>query len=165
MSKVNWLDALIIVISIALSFIGLRQGLIKLMFTLAGLIAGIYLAGHYYGTAAEQLFGSGSEANIGAFALILVTVLVVAALFGFLLQRLLRTLELGWVDRGGGVVLGLGIGAIACAAMLAIVAKYPLWGIENAISQSYLAEFLIERFPLMLDILPEEFDFLCQFFQ
>jgi membrane protein required for colicin V production len=126
---------------------------------------GIYLAGHYYEAVAEQLFGSGSGANIGALALILVLVLIVAALLSFLLQRLLRTLELGWADKGGGVVLGLGVGAIVCAAILTIIAKYPFGGIENAISQSYLAEFLLQRFPLMLSLLPEEFDFLYQFFQ
>ncbi len=161
----NWLDVLIIIISVAFAFIGLQHGLLRAMFTVAGLIGGIYLAGQYYRSVAEQLFGSGSGAEIGAFGLILVAVVVVANLVSLLLQRLLSPLKIsGVVDRGGGFVFGLGVGAIMCAAILTIITKYPFGGIEGTISHSSIAELLIDRLPLLLDLLPEEFDFLRDFF-
>jgi len=50
-----------------------------------------------------------------------------------------------------------------CAAVLAIVGKY-LPGTEEAISHSAIAKLLIEQFPLLLALLPEEFDFIRDFF-
>ena len=63
----------------------------------------------------------------------------------------------------GLFVLGAGIGGMLCAAVLAIVGKY-LPGTEEAISHSAIAKLLMEQFPLLLALLPGEFDFIRDFF-
>jgi len=160
----NWLDIVIIVVAVLLGIAGLRQGIIRTVFGIAGLIGGIVLAGRYYGGLAALLSPSGATwVNIAAYAIILIATLIVAGVVGSLVAKLVHLVLLGWLDRLVGCVLGVFIGGLLCAAVLAIVVKY-YPGTEAAISQSGLAKFLMGGFPLLLALLPGEFDFIRDFF-
>ena len=160
----NWLDIVIIVVAVLLGLVGLRQGIIKTVFGIAGLIGGIVLAGRYYSGLAALLSPAGATwANIAACAIILIATLIVAGVIGWLVAKLVHLVLLGWLDRLVGCILGVFIGGLICAAVLAIVGKY-YPGAETVISQSVIARFLMERFPLLLALLPEEFDFIRDFF-
>jgi membrane protein required for colicin V production len=145
----NWLDIVIIVVIALLGFVGLRQGLIRTVFGIAGLIGGIVLAGRYYDELAARLFPSGASwANIAAYAIIAIATLVVAGVIGWLLAKLVNFAALGWLDRVMGLILGIVIGGLLCAAILAIAVKY-YPGMEATISQSVIAKFLVGGFPLL----------------
>jgi membrane protein required for colicin V production len=145
----NWLDIVIIVVVALLGFAGLRQGLIRTVFGIAGLIGGIFLAGRYYDELAAFLFPSGATwANIAAYAIIAVATLVVAGVIGWLLAKLVNFAALGWLDRLVGLILGIVIGGLLCAAILAIVVKY-YPGMEATINESLIARFLVGGFPLL----------------
>jgi membrane protein required for colicin V production len=160
----NWLDIVIIVVAVLLGLAGLRQGIIKTVFGIAGLIGGIVLAGRYYDELAELIFpASATWAQIAAYIIILLATLLVAGVIGWLVARLVHFVMLGWLDRLVGCVLGVFIGGLLCAAILAIVGKYSP-GAEAVISQSGLAKLLMEGFPLLLALLPAEFDFIRDFF-
>jgi membrane protein required for colicin V production len=160
----NWLDIVIIVVAVLLGIVGLRQGIIRTVFGIAGLIGGIVLAGRYYGGLAALLSPSGATwANIAAYAIILFATLIVAGVIGSLVAKLVHLVMLGWLDRLVGCILGVVIGGLLCAAVLAIVLKY-YPGTEPVIAQSGVAEFLMEQFPLLLALLPKEFDFIRDFF-
>jgi len=145
----NWLDIVIIVALILLGVAGLRQGMIRTVFGIAGLIGGIFLAGRYYDELAARLFPSGAIwGNIAAYAIILIATLVVAGVIGWLLAKLVNFAALGWLDRFMGFILGVVIAGLLCAAILAIAVKfYP--GMEATISQSVIARFLVGGFPLL----------------
>jgi len=160
----NWLDIVIIVVAVLLGISGLRQGIIKTAFGIAGLIGGIVLAGRYYSGLAALLSSSGATwANIAAYAIILIATLVVAGVLGHFVSKLVHFAALGWLDRLVGFIFGLFIGGVFCAAVLAIVGKYYA-GAEPVISSSVIARFLMEQFPLLLALLPGEFDFIRDFF-
>jgi len=160
----NWLDIVIIVVAVLFGILGLRQGIIKTVFGIAGLIGGIVLAGRYYDELAALLSSSGATwAKIASYAIILIATLIVAGVVGSLVAKLVHIVLLGWLDRLVGCVLGVFIGGLLCAAVLAIVVKY-YPGTEAVISQSGLAKFLMEGFPLLLALLPGEFDFIRDFF-
>jgi membrane protein required for colicin V production len=160
----NWLDIVIIIVVALLGFAGLRQGIIRTVFGIAGLIGGIVLAGRYYDELAALLSPAGATwANIAAYAIILLATLVVAGVVGHFVAKLVHFAALGWLDRLVGFILGVVIGGLLCAAVLAIVGKY-YPGAEAVISQSGLARFLMEQFPLLLALLPGEFDFIRDFF-
>jgi len=160
----NWLDIVIIVVAVLLGIAGLRQGIIKTVFGIAGLIGGIVLAGRYYGGLAALLSPAGATwASIAAYATILIATLIVASVIGWLVAKLVHLTILGWLDRLVGCILGVVIGGLLCAAVLAIVGKY-YPGAEAVISQSVIAKFLMEQFPLLLALLPPEFDFIRDFF-
>ena len=145
----NWLDILIIVVLVLLGIAGLRQGMIRTVFGIAGLIGGIVLAGRYYDELAARLFPSGAIwGNIAAYAIILLATLLVAGVIGWLIAKLVNFAALGWLDKVMGFILGVVIGGLLCAAILAIAVKfYP--GMEATISQSVIARFLVGGFPLL----------------
>ncbi len=161
----SWLDiALIVVIGIA-AFMGLRIGIIKAVLTLAGVILGVILAGRFYVALAERLTFIPQEtlARLVAFAVILIGVVLVFSIIAGVLKWLASLVLLGWVNRLGGAFLGLTMGAIFCGALLAIWTKF--LGISDPIAESALATFLLDRFPMVLALLPEEFDSVRSFFQ
>ena len=156
----NWLDIVIVVIGIIFGFLGLWKGAIRAAFGIVGLIGGIALAGHYYQQLASLLSSSGATwAKIAAYAIILIAVWVLANILGWFIARLVHVTMLGWVDRLIGCILGVGIGLLLVSALLAIASKY-LPGMEATIASSAVARFLMAQFPLLLGLLPEEFDFI-----
>jgi membrane protein required for colicin V production len=145
----NWLDIVIIVVVVFLGIVGLRQGLIRTVFGIAGLIGGIFLAGRYYDELAALLFPSSAIwANIAAYAIIAVATMVVAGVIGWLIAKLVNFVALGWLDKLVGGILGVVIGGLLCAAILAIIVKY-YPGMEATINQSIIARFIVRGFPLL----------------
>ena len=161
----NWLDIVILVIVVIAVFLGLKIGVIKAALSLAGLIAGVILAGRYYLPLSERLafILQANVAKIVAFALILIGVMLLAALLAKLLQWATSAVMLGWVNHLGGAVFGLVLGAILCGALLATWVRF--WGITDIVRQSSLAVILLDRFPAVLALLPDEFDTLRSFFK
>jgi len=161
----SWLDIVIIVVVGSAAFWGLRIGIIKAILSLAGLVAGVILAGRYYIPLSEQLafIPQASIAKIVAFAIILIGIVVIAGVLANLLKWIVSVMMLGWINRLGGAVFGLVLGAIFCSALLAIWGKF--LGIEGAIAESGLAPVLLDRFPMVLALLPDEFDAVRSFFQ
>lgn len=162
----NWVDIAIIIVGIIFIVIGLKQGLIRTVFSIAGLAGGIALAGRYHEPFAAVLSpGGASWAGIAAFAIIVIITLVVANLVGMLVKRAANILLLGWIDKVFGGILGAIIGLVLCAALLTIVSKFfPDLG-QDVIGQSAVAKVVMEQFPMLLGLLPEDFDFIRDFFQ
>lgn len=161
----NWLDIAIGIVMAITALIGLWVGLIRAVFSLAGIVVGVILAGRYYATVAGWLsfISQPSVAKAIAFILILLAVVVIAFLLANLLKWAMSVMMLGWVNRVGGAVLGLFLAATACGALLAMWVKF--FGISGAVSGSFLARFLLDYFPLVLKLLPKEFDVVRSFFQ
>ena len=160
----NWLDIVIIVLIAIPTLIGLKIGIIKAALSLAGVILGTILAGHYYVALAEQLtfISQDNLAKIAAFAIILIGVMLIASVLAAVLKWVVSAVMLGWVNRLGGAVFGFLLGAVFCGALLAIWANFLGTG---AITSSGLATLLLDRFPMVLALLPEEFDAVRSFFQ
>ncbi len=161
----NWLDIVILIALVISTLGGLMQGLIRAALTLAGLIVGVILAGRFYEPLAGLLgfIPNENAAKIVAFVLILVAVMVVAMLLATLFRSIAKaTIILGWLDHIGGAVFGLLIGAISWSVILAIWVKF--FGGE-LVTGSFLAKVLLDKFPLILGLLPGEFDAIRGFFR
>ncbi len=160
----NWLDIILIVLLVIPTLIGLRRGLIKAVLSLAGLIIGVVLAGNFY-QPVSKLFGfinNQDVANILAFVLILVLVIVIATVLARLLKFAVSVVMLGWVDHVGGAVFGFLLGAIFLSAILATWVKFFGTGI---VTESFFAGVLLDKFPMILALLPNDFDAVRDFFQ
>lgn len=160
----NWLDIVIIVAIAIPTLIGLRMGIIKAALSLVGLIVGVILAGLYYVPLSQQLsfIPQASVAKVVAFAIILIGIMVVAGVLARLLKWVASVTMLGWVNQLGGAIFCFVLGAIFCGAILAIWVKFLGAG---AIAESGLAAVLLDRFPMVLALLPHEFDAIRSFFQ
>ncbi len=161
----NWLDIGIIIFILIPTFIGFSQGIIKAVLSLAGLILGVILAGRYHALLAEQLtfISQVSLANVVAFAIIVLVVMIAATVTAAVLKWAVTAIMLGWVNRLGGAALGFVLGAVFCSAALAMWVKF--LGISAPIAQSALAGFLLDTFPVILALLPAEFGEIHGFFR
>jgi membrane protein required for colicin V production len=160
----NWLDILILVLIAVPAVAGLKFGIIKILFTVAGIIIGVVLAGQFSGSLAGKLtfIDDPGWAQIAAFAFIMIAVLILAGVAAGFLSSVLSAILLGWVNRLGGAVLGIVMGGIFCGAILTMWVKF--LGIGDTISSSPLAGFLLNGFPFILALLPSEFDSVRSFF-
>ncbi len=161
----NWLDIVIIIALALTTFLGFKTGLIKAALSLAGLIVGVILAGRCYLTFSEWLSFIPNEnaAKIAAFVIIVIGVMIIAAVLAHLLKWAVSAMMLGWVNHLGGAVLGLALGVIFCGAILAIWVKW--LGAGSTITESAVAALLLDKFPLILGLLPDEFNAVRSFFQ
>ena len=123
MSTFDWAVLIIGVLSV---LSGLSKGIMRSLAGIAGLLVGIYLATNNYQLAAEWLrpwVESESVAGLAGFLLIMTVFLLLGAVAGRSLQGLMRSAEIGWVDRTFGAGFGFIRGwIVASAAYLAITA-------------------------------------------
>ena len=161
----SWLDIVLLVVIANPTLLGFRAGIIKAVLSLAGVIVGVILAGRYYVLLSEQLtfITHAGAAKIVGFAIILIVVMIIAGVAASLLKWAASVVLLGWVNRLGGALFGLVLGAILCGAFLATWINF--LGIGGAIADSALARVLLDYFPVVLALLPDEFDAVRSFFQ
>jgi membrane protein required for colicin V production len=160
----NWLDIVIIIVIVISIFMGLKAGIIKVLFMLAGGIIGVVLAGRYSDSLASKLtfISDPNIAGIVAFVIIILAVMIIAMILAMVIKKIVSAVLLGWVDHLGGAVLGLLVGAIFCGAVLAMWIKYQ--GLSDAVTSSALANFLLTKFTIVLGLLPSEFQSIKDFF-
>jgi membrane protein required for colicin V production len=161
----SWLDIVILIIIVVPTLIGLKIGIIKAFLTAVGVVVGVILAGRFYGQFAGILtfISQPGWAKIAAFAIILIGVMVIFSIAAFLIKKIVSAMLLGWANHLCGAVLGFVLGAIFCGAVLTIWVKFI--GIGDTISGSALAGVLLDGFPMVLALLPDEFDSVRSFFQ
>jgi membrane protein required for colicin V production len=115
------IDIIISVLLVIGLISGLRDGLVKQVAGLAGLIGGLLLGRAFYMPVGEWLgttFGiSADAAHITAFILILIVVPLLFSLVGWLVSKILSAICLGWINR----ILGGLVGVLKFALFAGIV--------------------------------------------
>ncbi len=160
----NWFDAVLIVVLIISTLLGLWRGFISMLLPLIGLILGIYVAGKHYGTLGDSLpINDPQQAEWAAYAIIVIAFLVIFGILAFFIKKFVHWTLLGWVDRLLGGILGLVSGALFMAAALAACVKFDFG--TSFIQGSGIAQLLLDWFPAVLGLLPGEFDSVKDFFQ
>ena len=161
----SWLDIVIIVLVAVPTIIGLKAGIIKVLLSVVGVIVGVILAGRFYESFAGVLtfISQPAVAKVVAFAIIMIGVMIIASVVASLIKWAVSAVLLGWVNRLGGAVLGFILGAVFCGALLSMWVNF--LGINAVISDSPLARILLDSFPVVLALLPAEFDSVRSFFQ
>jgi membrane protein required for colicin V production len=121
----DWLLIAILVYSTVAAFL---RGFFRELFSLVGLIAGILLASWNYPVIADDLVGwigiSLTLAEIAAFLLIVLTVMILCGLAGRLLSTTARTIGLGFLDRLLGAGFGLARGFLLGVALMMAAAAF-----------------------------------------
>jgi membrane protein required for colicin V production len=138
----DWLLVAILVYSTVAAFL---RGFFREIFSLVGLVAGILVASWNYALVAERLEGwlviPFATAEIAAFLVIVVVVMVLCGLAGKILAKLVRTIGLGFLDRLLGAGFGLARGfLLGVAVMMAAVAFVPqsTWLKDSQLSLYFL---------------------------
>src|SRR3954452_9061400 len=108
----NWVDVTILTALIVSLLLGLYWGLIRQIAATFGLLASIWLAGHFYQNVANflhppeggGLIGDPNMAKIVAFVGIVIVVSVVIGTISGILRTILNLIFLGWLDHIAGAV-------------------------------------------------------------
>jgi membrane protein required for colicin V production len=160
----NWFDIVLIAVLLLSTIIGIWRGFINMVLPLIGIIIGIVLAGIYAPTVGGWLSIENPEhAAWTGYAIIMVGTLIVSIILAVILTRFIHLTLLGWLDRLLGGLFGLALGALLCAASLAACVKYDLG--TDFIQGSAIAQFMLDKFPAILILLPGDFDSVKDFFQ
>jgi membrane protein required for colicin V production len=141
MNLFDWFLIAILAYSVVMAFL---RGIILELFTLGGLIAGLLLAAwNYYRIAMylERIITSPATAQIIAFLLIVVVVMILSTLLGKALTRTAHAIGLGFFDRLLGAVFGFARGCLMAIAILMAVAAFrphSTWAENSRLSPYFL---------------------------
>src|SRR4030042_6958620 len=157
----NWLDGVILVVLIWFIFAAFNAGFIREVVTIVSAVLGVVLAGLFYERLADDVgtfIDSERAARTVAFLLIFGAVALAGQVAAMLLKETAGLLMLGTFDHLAGAVFGLAKGVVIVQVLLILFATYPSLGLDDAISGSELSPVFTEDAPILLPVLPAEFD-------
>jgi membrane protein required for colicin V production len=137
-------DCFLIAILAYSTIMAFVRGIILELLSLGGLIAGILLASWNYehvATILERLITTPATAEIVAFLLIIIGVMVLSTLLGKVLNRTAHAIGLGFFDRLLGALFGFARGCLfGVAILMAIAAFLPhsAWIANSRLSSYFL---------------------------
>ena len=125
----NPVDIVIVVVLILSALIGFQAGLIQSVASLFGLVAGIAYASWNFRIVAARLMPLLHDRTMSealGFCLLVFLVMLVFALIGMVLKKIIHGIGLGWLDRLIGMLFGFLQGALLVTlGIVTIAAFYP----------------------------------------
>jgi len=123
----NWFDLVLLAMVGVSVFVGWKVGFLGAGFNVLGGIAGVMLAGRLSDDVADLLndlvISSEPLALVAAYVLIFLAIFVAAQVARAIVKRILSGVFLGWVERVGGLALGLAGGVVFAVALVAVLAR------------------------------------------
>ena len=149
----NYLDIIIAVLLFAFGYGGWRKGVIIELTTLLGLGLGLYGAFHFCDFTANKLVEyveiDPKYLHLISFIVTFVVVAVVVNLLGRLVSKAVRAINLGFIDRIGGFLVGLAKGLLICSLLVMLLNFLNLKGVikDDAKQQSLLYPYVEQAVP------------------
>ena len=156
MTPFDWLLLAPLVYSTVQAFL---RGLVREIFSLVGLIAGVLLAAWNYTRLASPLgsvISNPAVANVVAFLLIAIGVMVAATIAGRLIHSTAHAVGLGFFNRLGGAAFGLLRGCLIGVAILMAISAF-LPGTEW-VKNSYLAPYFLAGAHAVSFVVPHDLE-------
>ena len=129
----NYIDITITVLLVVFGIGGWRKGIIIEAATLLGLGLGLYGAFRFSDFTADKLTQvveiSPKYLHVVAFIVTFVVLAIVVNLLGRLLTKLVKAINLGFVDKIGGFLVGLAKGLLICSLVVMLLNALPLQGV------------------------------------
>jgi len=163
----NWLDIVIVLVIAFFALSAFRAGLIREVVTLASIVVGVIVAGLFYDNLARDILvfiDDEKTALIVSFLVLLGAVYLAGQLITVMLKQAASLLLLGWADHGGGALFGLLKGLVVVEILLILLVTYPQLGLKSDIDGSALASVFLDAAPLLLLVLPDEFELAVDLF-
>ena len=157
----NWLDIVIVLVIAFFASTAFRAGLIREVVTLVSVVVGVVIAGIFYDDLARDVLTFIDEektALVVGFLVLLGAVYLAGQLVAVMLKQAAALLFLGWADHAGGALFGLIKGLIVVEVLLVLLVTFPRLGLKSDIDGSALASVFLDAAPLLLLVLPNEFE-------
>ena len=119
----NVLDIIILSILLFFTIWSFFKGIIRGVFSLLALALGIILARQFYYQTAQSWgrWISPKAGNIIAFILLFLAAYLVVMIIGKLFRKIIKTIELNWLDHVGGALLGFLIGLLLVCLLVTVL--------------------------------------------
>lgn len=157
----NWLDAAIIGIILWFTISAFQAGFIRETVTIVAAVVGVVLAGIFYKQLAEDVLlfiDNATLARIVSFGIIFGAVALAGQIMAMVLKPTVNLLQLGIFDQLLGAAFGFAKGIVFVEAFMIVFITYPKWGLKQDIDQSYFGSMIMEKTPVLVHILPNEFE-------
>lgn len=119
------IDIIILILMALAVFKGIKDGLVRQVGGIAGIILGIFLAGRFSsllsGWLHQWLNASENVVKAISFAAIIIIVCLCTYLLGRLLERIIKITTLGWINRLLGVVLSVCTAVLIIGAVISLI--------------------------------------------
>jgi membrane protein required for colicin V production len=153
------LDWILLAVLTASMLMGVWRGLVREVLSLAGWIAGFLLAQMFAPDVGARLPMEGASEGVrylAGFVVVFLMVLVLTALSGWVLQKLVAAVGLGILDRMLGAVFGTLRGMILLLVITVIVGMTPVQ--DTAVwRQSQGAQTLTQLLHFLKPVMPADF--------
>ena len=157
----NWLDIAIVLVLAFFAFSAFQSGLIREVVTLVSAVVGVVVAGMFYDDLARDVLvfiDDGTARRVIGFLILLGSIYLAGQLIAVMLKQVAAILFLGWADRIGGSLFGFLKGLVVVEVLLILFVTFPKVGLDDAIDDSSLAAVFLDALPVLLFILPDEFE-------
>jgi uncharacterized membrane protein required for colicin V production len=133
-------------------FMGWRDGVVRRVVEIVGALATLVLTARFAAavqpSVAEATGLSESTSLLVTWAGLVLAGLLLSRLLGILVSKLLRLTVLGWLDRGGGAVLGMALGLLVASVLLVALAQVPgADGVQASCEESAFGQFVFYAAP------------------
>lgn len=132
----NYLDIIIGIILILFALGGLKNGIIREAFSLVAFVAGIYgamkfsdMVGKWLGNIIEV---SAEWMSVISFIIVFVALAFIINWLGGLLAKFIQSLNLGFVDKIGGIVFGIAKGFLLVGVLILLL---DFFGIKDVLNE------------------------------
>jgi len=151
---VLWIAAAVIVTATTVE--GVRQGVVRRVVELVGLILVFFFASRLAGLLAPELdglFGMGASGGFyTSWAVVLIGGVVAVRLVASGLRKIVHLTLVGWLDRVGGGVLGLAFGLIIASCVFVLTLALPVRdSVRDEMEENPVAAILLNLAPAVYD--------------
>jgi membrane protein required for colicin V production len=159
MGNFTWFDVVLVLIILWSVLSGMRAGFARVVVGFAAAVAGLLVGFWCYRIMAAKLLPwlkTPALADTLGFLILFVGVLIVGALIGALLSRLLRWMGLSWFNRFLGGVAGFFRGVLVIAALAGILVAFSPSPTPDFLARSRVLPYVGEVAWWLVDLAPRE---------
>ncbi len=157
----NLFDYLLLAITGFSMVLSLWRGFVREIISLIGLVAAFIIAGRASGMAADLVHGwipNSTVANLAGFGLVFVSVMLVVALIGSLIRKLVDMADLTASDRTLGMIFGLTRGLLLIGLFFLIFTTYAKLD-KPWLKNSVITPYAVQLGDLLGRAIPEGYPF------
>ena len=156
----NWFDIALILIMLWSALSGLKAGFARVIVGFVAAIFGLVCGFWFYRIGAAKLMPwvkTTTVANILAFLLIFVGVLILGSVISALLSRFFNWIGLSWFNRFLGGIAGVCRGAVLIAALVDVLIAFSPSPIPTFLNNSRVLPYTLQISSWVVGLAPREF--------
>jgi len=152
----NTLDIIMTAIICVTMVSGLWKGLMKQVFSLGGVVLGYIIAMEYYGRFSHVVPAvDGGMKKIISFAGIFILFVLAASLAGWFTERLLKNVDLNWINRAGGGAIGF-LKGVLIVVIITVVLHAFIPADSTMLRRSKLLPYAVKVSKTLGSLIPED---------